>query len=91
MQQQMQRKTRPKASDKGRYKLAVYFIVHESSDGTPRYFWSNKSQDRRGLSINRLKKLVIDKWKGKVNWAGLYEDGRMIAEFKLDYGQWESR
>ncbi|MEZ4991870.1 MAG: hypothetical protein R2824_15725 [Saprospiraceae bacterium] len=89
MHQQTQ--ARPKASDKGRFKLGVYFITHESHDGKAKYFHSNKSQDKRGISVNRLKKLVLDRWRGKVNWAAIYENGHMISEFKLENGVWEAR
>lgn len=88
---QQQRQARPKASDKGRYKLAVYFVDHRSDSGQAMYFHSNLSQDKRGLSVNRFKKLVLEKWRNKVNWAAIYEDGRMISEFKLENGVWEAR
>jgi hypothetical protein len=91
MQQQQQRPPRPKAADKGRYKLAVYFINHRDDNGRPKYFHSNLSQDRRNTSVNRLKKLVLDKWRGKVNWAAIYEHGNMISEFKNENGVWETR
>lgn len=88
---QEQRQARPKASDKGRYKLAVYFIDHQDGNGRPKYFHSNMTQDRRNVSVNRFKRLVLDKWQNKVNWAAIYEHGRMVGEFKKENGVWEAR
>ena len=82
-QNQLKKKRRAKSQAPGRFKLAVYFHVHRQPEGKPYYFRSNVSQDRGGTSLNRLKKLVTDKWKGSVsvNWAAVYENGTMVAEF----------
>lgn len=87
----MQPKQRPKAADKGRYKLAIYFVDHQSSNGKPYYFYSNKRQDTKGTAINRLKLLVSKKWENKVNWAAIYEHDRMAYEFKDRDTGWETR
>ncbi len=93
------RKSRLKVRDKGDYKLVVYFINHRDIRGRPKTFHSNRSQDRRGLSVNRFKKMVSgeipvrgESWADKVNWAGIYycpgtNFGEKVAEFKE--GQWE--
>lgn len=85
-----QRKQRPKASDRGRYKLAVYFKHHHSHDGSAYYFWSNASQDKANTSVNRFKKLISTKWTGKVNWAGIYENGTLIHEYSEEKGGWHT-
>lgn len=79
-------KRKAKAADRGRWKIGVYFVDHKSPSGAAYYFHSNKSQDNSGISANRLKKLVANTWKGKVNWAGLYEDNVLKAEYRD--GEW---
>ncbi len=76
------RDRKPKAADRGAYRLGVFFVDHKSDDGRAFYFYSNSAQDRANTSINRLKQLVAVKWKGKVNWAGLYYNHEQIAEYK---------
>ncbi len=70
------------AGDRGAYRLGVFFVDHKSKDGQAYYFYSNQAQDRANTSANRLKQLVAVKWKGKVNWAGLYHHNEQIAEYK---------
>lgn len=89
-QSSAQRRPRPKASDKGDYKLAVYFIDHRQPHGKPYYFYSKKSQDKAGTAANRLKQLVFStNFKDKVNWAGLYHTGTLIATYKREDNQWQ--
>lgn len=81
-----------KTKSKGRFHMAVYFVQHRQPEGKPYYFWSNKGQDKAGSSANRLKRLVHSKnWRGRVNWAGLYEDNQEIATYSLRTDQWQSR
>ncbi len=87
--QQRPRAAKPKASDKGRFKLAIYFHEHEDKNGRAKYFWSKLQQDKNGTSVNRLKKLVTVKWKGKVNWASIYENGTQICKFNEET-QWQT-
>lgn len=86
---QRQRVRKPKAADKGRYKLAVYFHDHDDKNGRAKYFWSNAQQDKKGVSINRLKRMVTVKWQGKVNWAAIYENGAPICKFNEET-QWQT-
>lgn len=81
---------RKKKKNQGRYHLSIYFIDHWQPEGKPFYFWSNKGQDKAGSSIKRLKGLVTGRWKNKVNWAGLYEDEKLIATFTLSTNFWQS-
>ncbi|MEL6355661.1 MAG: hypothetical protein AAFQ37_01895 [Bacteroidota bacterium] len=76
-----------KPSQAGHYKLAVYFIDHQDVNGRPKTFWSHRNHDKTGISLNRLKQLVSNRWQGKVAWAALYDCrqsrfGEKIAEFK---------
>ena len=87
----MASRPKPKAADRGRFRLAVYFVNHQSGSGRAYYFHSNRSQDAMGVSANRLKRLVTQKWDGKVNWAGLYENNHLIAEYKLENNEWQKR
>lgn len=73
----------------GRYKLAVYFHDHQQPAGRPYYYRSNESQDRRGQSIRKLSDLVTNKWRGKVSWAGLYENDKQISEFRETTNEWK--
>lgn len=82
-----QRVRKPKAADKGRYKLGVYFHNHDDKNGRAKYFWSNTQQDKKGISVNRLKKMVTVKWQGKVNWAAIYENGIQVCKFNEET-QW---
>ncbi len=85
-----QRRPKPKALDRGQYRLAVYFIDHQSKDGKAYYFHSNQAQDKQGISVARLKRLVTQNWAGKVSWAGLYKNNDLMYEFKLEDNQWQS-
>ena len=80
-----QRKTKPKACDKGRFKLGVRFLNNLDQ---VHYFWSNQNQDSRGVSAYRFRQLVLTKpdWIGKIAWAAIYNDGQRIQEFTLDDG-----
>lgn len=77
-----------KPSNGGEYKLSVYFIDHKDDNGRPKTFWSHKNHDKTGVSLNRLRGLVTNLWKGKVAWAAIYHCppgtrfGERIAEFK---------
>ena len=59
-----QRKNKPKACDKGRFKLGVRFLNNLEK---VHYFWSNRNQDTRSISAFRFQKLVLNKpeWIGK--------------------------
>ena len=57
----MASRPKPKAADRGRFRLAVYFVNHQSGSGRAYYFHSNRSQDAMGVSANRLKRLVTPK------------------------------
>lgn len=81
------RQAKPKAADRGRYKLAVYFHDHDDANGRAKYFWSNAQQDKKGVSLNRLKKMITNKWKGLVNWAAIYENGVQVCKFSEET-QW---
>ncbi len=84
-----------KKSPKGNFKLAVYFHNHQEKNDKPYVFWSNPAHDKRDVSLPRLQKLVTEKWKGKVKWAGLYDCthdkfGPMLYQFKSDQSDhWE--
>ena len=80
-----QRKTKPKACDKGRFKLGVRFLNNLDK---VHYFWSNQNQDTRGVSAYRFRQLVLTKpdWIGKIAWAAIYDAGQRIHEFTLDDG-----
>ena len=79
------RSTKPKACDKGRYKLGVRFLNNLDKVF---YFWSNANQDTRGVSAFRFRQMVLTKpdWAGKIAWAAIYADGQRIHEFNLDQG-----
>jgi hypothetical protein len=73
---------KPKASDRGEYKIAIFFINHSLPTGRAFTMRSNKSQDQRNLSANRFKRMVsVGKFSGTVNWAGLYHNEWLVAEF----------
>lgn len=73
---------KPKATDKGQYKIAIFFIDHKLPTGRAFTMHSNKSQDHRNISANRFKRMVtVGKFAGTVNWAGLYQNEWLIAEF----------
>ena len=78
-------KTKPKACDKGRFKLGVRFLNNLDK---VHYFWSNQNQDSRGVSAYRFRQLVLSKpeWIGKIAWAAIYNDGQRIHEFNFDDG-----
>ncbi len=80
-----QRKTKPKACDKGHFKLGVRFLNNLDQ---VHYFWSNQNQDSRGVSAYRFRQLVLTKpdWIGKIAWAAIYNEGQRIHEFTLDDG-----
>ena len=80
-----QRKNKPKACDKGRFKLGVRFLNNLEK---VHYFWSNRNQDTRGVSAFRFRQLVLSKpeWIGKIAWAAIYDDGQRIHEFAPDHG-----
>jgi len=82
---------RPKASDKGRYRCAVFFKNHRIANGSAFTMHSNKNQDNRNVSVGRFKRLILkgDRFAGKVNWAGIYEDNRLIWEFHETVGSWQ--
>lgn len=91
-QQARARPAKPKASDKGEWKLGVYFVNHNQAQARAYYFYSNKAQDKAGTSAGRLKKMVLSKnWEGKVNWAGLYHNGALMATFKREDGVWQQQ
>ena len=75
----------PKSQSKGRFKLGIRF---SNNLDQVYYFWSNLSQDIRGVSAFRFRKLVISKpeWIGKIAWAAIYENGQRIQEFAPDQG-----
>ena len=75
--------------EKGKYKLGVFFINHQQPNGNAYYFHSRPSQDISGRVVLRFKKLVLEKWAGKVSWAGIYEDGVLIQKFDVNNGYWE--
>lgn len=88
-QQARARPAKPKAADRGAWKLGVYFVTHQQAHARAYYFFSNKAQDKAGTAAGRLKKLVLNKkWEGKVNWAGLYHNGTLMATFKREEGVW---
>ncbi len=89
MQTQPQKKRRPRDA-KGVHKLAVFFLDHRQIEGKPYYFRSTRRQDLNSTAKKRLKYLVSTKWAGKVNWAGLYENNQLIAEFKIADNLWQS-
>ncbi len=88
---QTARTRKPKAADRGRYKLAVYFIDHKEVNGKPYYFHSTARQDKNNISLNRFKRMVTKKWSGRINWAAIYENEVMICEFKDEQTGWELR
>ena len=91
MQTQPKKKRRPNDA-KGIYKLAVFFLerLHRQPEGKPYYFLSTRRQDQNNTAKKRLKYLVSEKWAGKVNWAGLYENNQLIEEFKIEANLWQS-
>jgi hypothetical protein len=82
--------SKPKASDKGRYRCAVFFKDHRIPNGNAFVMWSNKNQDNRNVSVNSFKQKILrgEKFEGKVNWAGIYENGNLIWEYKDDAKTW---
>lgn len=74
---------KPKASDRGQIKIAIFFIDHKLPTGRAFTMHSNRSQDNRNLAVNRFKRMVsIGKFSGTVNWAGIYQNEWLIAEYK---------
>lgn len=82
--------SRPRAADKGRYRCAVFFKDHRIPNGNAFNMHSNRNQDDRNVSINRFKQLILrgEKFEGKVNWAGIYENNILIWEYKDDLKTW---
>jgi len=93
--EQQETRSRPaksKATERGDFKLGVYFINHQQPQSKAYYFFSKKSQDRAGTAASHLKKLVFSKnWVGKVNWAGLYQNGVLLATFNREDGIWQNQ
>lgn len=85
------KKQRSKATDRGRFKLAVFFKNHMSPSGKAYSYWSNQSQDAKGISVSRFKNLVLKKpdWVNMISWAGIYKDGVLLHEYKDDVGEWK--
>jgi hypothetical protein len=82
--------SRPKAADKGRYRCAVFFKDHRIPNGNAFNMHSNLNQDYRNVSVNRFKQLILkgERFEGKVNWAGIYENNILIWEYKDDLKTW---
>ena len=70
---------------KGRITCKVFFIDHQIASGNAFAMNSTPRQDLRGIVnvVNRFKNKIAnnEKFKGKVNWAGIYVDGQPYANY----------